>query len=445
MVILNFGDVLTKSPFTFCYFFSRRMIMFSSFKRNAKLYGIQMTDEFMKAYHQTTRLLNDISARVAQDLSGGFIVSINAPAGANESYVQLSDGQELTRARYRDHIQDVLDKHPIVTKKKGLERDLVGYILERYNGYSKRNNKNTNRITIKGKSLYYKNRCIKVDIDNKQLTFETVFGDFALDYKHGLKEDMVVTDKFGKVGGNFILKQRALVVVVNVPFVSAYSPECELGFDMNKTGKDWVVFNDGETISLPADIEKTMEEIKTINKDLDRDKKKPVPERQWRSPERRKIRLKLQTVHKKLKAKIDNVAESIVAKAIQQKALLCIDSVKGGQSMGTFGQDHLIPEVMKLCENQGVPFYVVPCKNTSRRCSECGHIAKGNRTTTEGFCCVSCGFTEVSHKNAAINIVYQGKRLYDAQIPYGNYHRRNVDNLIEKHLAAAESKLVPLG
>lgn len=43
-------------------------------------------------------------------------------------------------------------------------------------------------------------------------------------------------------------------------------------------------------------------------------------------------------------------------------------------------------------------------KNTSRRCNECGHVAKANRSTQEVFSCKGCGFTENADLNAARNI-----------------------------------------
>lgn len=46
----------------------------------------------------------------------------------------------------------------------------------------------------------------------------------------------------------------------------------------------------------------------------------------------------------------------------------------------------------------------VPPKNTSRRCSVCGLVAKANRTTQARFVCVGCGHTENADINAGKNI-----------------------------------------
>lgn len=52
----------------------------------------------------------------------------------------------------------------------------------------------------------------------------------------------------------------------------------------------------------------------------------------------------------------------------------------------------------------GVPVAVVDPKNTSKQCSQCGHIEKRNRRTQAEFVCVSCGHTENADINAARNI-----------------------------------------
>ena len=52
----------------------------------------------------------------------------------------------------------------------------------------------------------------------------------------------------------------------------------------------------------------------------------------------------------------------------------------------------------------GVPVVAVDPRNTSRMCSQCGHIAKGNRRSQAHFECMSCGFVSNADYNAARNI-----------------------------------------
>ena len=56
----------------------------------------------------------------------------------------------------------------------------------------------------------------------------------------------------------------------------------------------------------------------------------------------------------------------------------------------------------------GVPLVYVDPRNTSRQCSGCGHIDKGNRKTQDKFLCIACGFSAHADVNAAVNIGRRG-------------------------------------
>lgn len=56
----------------------------------------------------------------------------------------------------------------------------------------------------------------------------------------------------------------------------------------------------------------------------------------------------------------------------------------------------------------GVPVVLIDPRNTSRECSQCGHIAKSNRKSQSEFVCQSCGFVCHADWNAACNIASRG-------------------------------------
>ena len=56
----------------------------------------------------------------------------------------------------------------------------------------------------------------------------------------------------------------------------------------------------------------------------------------------------------------------------------------------------------------GVPVVLVDPRNTSRECSQCGHIDKANRRSQASFLCTSCGYAALADVNAAINIGRRG-------------------------------------
>ena len=401
----------------------------SNFTRNAKIIGIKITNEFDVAFKQTLQTLRRISKRVRKDLISGTITSI----GKGSNYITLADGSEITSAKYKDMVAECFNGFEVA---ESLKRNYVVYILERYAGYANRNdNKKIPIVVIQSKNLYYKDNFVKIDLDKQTITLPTVLGKFELPYKHSIKGDLIQfkSNKAECVSGNYNHKQNVFIVAVKMPFALSYEPVQEIGFDLNKTCEDWIVLDDGTTISAPPVIQKLFNDIRELNLLLDKDKKKPVLERELRSPQRRRIRLQWKKKHKQLKAEVQKVANKLVDLAISKKALLCIDSVKTGQRMGTFGQDHLIPALQTLCENKGVPFHVVPCKNTSRTCPECGHVDKANRVDVDTFTCQECFYNENAQLVGAINVKNFGTRLSKANVPYGNWSRRNIDNLIKQY------------
>jgi len=52
----------------------------------------------------------------------------------------------------------------------------------------------------------------------------------------------------------------------------------------------------------------------------------------------------------------------------------------------------------------GVPVITVDARNTSRQCSQCGHIDKANRKSQAEFLCLHCGYSENADVNAARNV-----------------------------------------
>jgi putative transposase len=52
----------------------------------------------------------------------------------------------------------------------------------------------------------------------------------------------------------------------------------------------------------------------------------------------------------------------------------------------------------------GVPVLMVDPRDTSRRCSRCGHVEKGNRVSQSVFRCRACGYELNADLNGARNI-----------------------------------------
>lgn len=384
----------------------------------------------MNDYRKTVATINRILSTLRANLMSGEIIKID------RWNIYTNDGEVYSAAEYNkkflSHLYDVEDQWSI-------KRQYLFYAMERYTGYEKRNNgKKIPTITIKeNKSFYYKESSfIEVDLKNSKLIVRTLYGEHDVKFKYSLKTEHL-KPKTGQtkitVGGNFIINQKAFVAAVDFEKEILYNPTTILANDLNKTKDSWNVFNDGSIIVADKNITTLTDKIRDLNKLLDQDKKLPVSKRQLRSKQRRKIRLAWIDAHKKLRGIILKTAKDICDKAIESNSLLCIDSVKTGQKNGTFGQDHLIATLQTMCENNGIPFYVVPCANTSRRCSECGYIDKDNRVDTNTFKCQKCNHQCDAQLNGAINIAYQGSRLLKAEVPFGNWSKRSVDKLVQQY------------
>ena len=64
----------------------------------------------------------------------------------------------------------------------------------------------------------------------------------------------------------------------------------------------------------------------------------------------------------------------------------------------------------------GVPVVQVDPRNTSRKCAECGHVAKSNRKSQAKFQCGACGHEAHADKNGARNIRDAAQEIW-AQVP----------------------------
>src|SRR5690554_6636768 len=57
---------------------------------------------------------------------------------------------------------------------------------------------------------------------------------------------------------------------------------------------------------------------------------------------------------------------------------------------------------------RGAHLIVVPPRNTSRTCPECGHVAAENRPSQARSACIECGFTANADHVAAMNVLRAG-------------------------------------
>ena len=109
------------------------------------------------------------------------------------------------------------------------------------------------------------------------------------------------------------------------------------------------------------------------------------------------------------------ISKRLVAKAKGTGRGIALEDLKGIRNrirfrkpqrnrIGSWGFDQLRQFVSYKAEQAGVLFQIVDPKHTSRMCSACGHVERGNRSSQSKFRCKQCGYQVHADYNAALNI-----------------------------------------
>ena len=122
------------------------------------------------------------------------------------------------------------------------------------------------------------------------------------------------------------------------------------------------------------------------------------------------------------------ISKQIVLKAQRTKKAIVLENLKGVRlrvrasrkvrtELYSWGFDQLRQFIDYKARLAGVPVLTVDPRNTSRECSQCGHIAKSNRRSQSQFKCRLCGHFRNADINAAINIGSRGVVIRPNAVP----------------------------
>lgn len=114
------------------------------------------------------------------------------------------------------------------------------------------------------------------------------------------------------------------------------------------------------------------------------------------------------------------ISKKIVQIAKDTYRAIALENLKGfkvsvrkqqREQFGKWSFDALGKFIAYKSQLAGVPVVFVNPRNTSRTCSKCGHIAKGNRKSQSEFVCQNCGFSIHADLNGAINIALRAETV----------------------------------
>jgi IS605 OrfB family transposase len=109
------------------------------------------------------------------------------------------------------------------------------------------------------------------------------------------------------------------------------------------------------------------------------------------------------------------ISKQLVSKAQRTKKAIVLEDLKNirlrvraGRKVRTELHSWPFAQLRAFVEYKaklaGVPVLIVDPRNSSRECSQCGHLSKSNRPTQSVFKCRSCGFRHNADMNAALVI-----------------------------------------
>jgi len=197
-----------------------------------------------------------------------------------------------------------------------------------------------------------------------------------------------------------------LCLVVEQPEEPPLTPEGYLGVDFGivnlASTSDGVSYTGDEVESVRAHYAGLKAELQHVGTES--------AKRRLRKVSGREARFKRQVNHK--------ISKELVVVAKGTKRAIVLEDLRGIRSRVTarhgqrerhgkwaFGQLRAFVEYK--AKVAGVPVLRVDPRDTSRRCSACGHTERLNRVSQSGFRCRSCGYVENAGFNAAKNIQWR--------------------------------------
>ena len=352
--------------------------------------------------------------------------------------------------------KDIFNKHGYLESKiSTYKRCIVENAINRFNSHFRRNKKSKkdkqkHGSDVKVPYINFRGDSISVAegmIYNKEKNTVTIT------YHNG-KLEFPIYQYYGKgdlkknFGGYITFlynKQKEIYSVVIRGAIEyfedpLYDPVGFIGFDINQTPENWIVFESGEKIARPNEMTDAIAMKNIINKEIsNKNKKDPVTLRDGtitilKSKDRRKRRKEVEKLLEKIEKICRKYAKSIVDKAIFEDKGLAVDKINpGANGTGEFGQE-ISKQIIRMCEDRRVPFYVIPSAYSSRECI-CGDISEDNRKENE-FKCVKCGYEANSHVHAAQNMTRRAEKLYDYGVMYFDPSSESVtDGAKQKYLS----------
>lgn len=268
--------------------------------------------------------------------------------------------------------------------------------------------KKQQRVFREHGAIAYDDRILSWYTDNQAVSIWSVGGRLHIPYQCGERQREML--KYRKGESDLVYSKHKdafyLLAVCDIPDPTEQETEAAIGVDLGRT--NILTDSDGE-IHTNEPIEKNRKRMAGLRQRLQKCGTKSA---------RRHLK-RLSGKQRRFQRDVNHcISKRVVLKAKHTKRTIRLEDLKGirqrtrvrgteeraKHSNWSFHQ--LRAFLTYKAKMHGVRVELVDPRNTSRRCFECGHIAKENRRSQSEFQCVQCGHVAHADKNAALNIAY---------------------------------------
>lgn len=257
-------------------------------------------------------------------------------------------------------------------------------------------------------AIAYDDRILSWYTDQQTVSIWSVGGRLHIPYQCGERQRAMLKYRKGESDLVYSRKKDAcyLLATCDIPDPTEQETEEVLGADLGRTG---ILTDSDGAIHTSEPIEQNRRRLAGLRQRLQKRGTKSA---------RRHLK-RLSGKQRRFQRDVNHcISKRVVLKAKYTKRTIRLEDLKGirqrtrvrgteeraKHSNWSFNQ--LRAFLTYKARMHGVRVELVDPHNTSRRCFECGHIAKENRRSQSEFQCVQCGHTAHADKNAALNSAY---------------------------------------
>ncbi len=252
-------------------------------------------------------------------------------------------------------------------------------------------------------AIAYDDRILTYYTDKQRVSIWTTNGRQNMAYQCGAHQKHLLQYRQGESDLVFYKGNFYLLAVCNVEEPTPQDIKSVLGIDMGIV--NLAVDSMGESFSGET-VEQVRKRYHKLRKVLQKRGTKSA-KRHLKKLSKKEADFKKNTNH--------NISKRLVAKAKDTNAAIALEDLYGIGSRTTINKAQrakhkgwafyqLQSYILYKALIAGVQIIFVDPRNTSRQCSQCGHVAKANRKSQALFSCVKCNHNENADLNAAKNI-----------------------------------------